>query len=293
MAGANTRNVKRRIKSADNIAQITRAMEMVAASKMKKAQERALQAKPYASKVNELTTNLVSGLEGRLHPLLIRYADEKIKKAVIILMTTNKGLCGSLNTNLLRHLEKWLESLKDKKLEFITLGKKGQSLAAHQGKLIADFSTTAPLQDSVGPIITLIKKKFLQKEIQAVFIIYNDFISALKFSPQIQKLLPVSADLTPTPAAAVPNKPQPVLVEPSVKAILSDLIPFYLESQLRRAIFEAEASEHSARMLAMKNATDNASDLVDGLTLEYNKLRQEMITREISDIVTAKVSLEP
>ena len=292
---ASAKFIVRRIKSAKNISQITRAMQMVAASKMRQAQEKAISGKPYSEKIYEVTRSLALKVDPKTHPLLKR--PEGKLYPLIVLITTNKGLCGGLNTNLLRSLNKFLNErfAENIQIDFVTLGKKGQSFVLRfGGGYLADFSKMTPFTDAVGPIVKLITDQFLRGKYNQVWLVYNNFINALKQNPKIKQILPIASKELIKEELEKEEKIEvkEYLFEPSADEILNTLIPFYLEIQVREAILEAEASEHSARMIAMKNATDNALDLMDGLTLEYNKLRQQLITAEISDITTAKISME-
>lgn len=260
---------------------------MVAASKMKKAQSLALSGRPYAQKIAEMVKEFVKRIEVTKHPLLKSNANGK---SLIVLISTNKGLCGGLNTNLFRTLHHFLRG-KQLDTTFITLGKKGESFIVREKKsLLADFSHLAPFSQSVPALTTLITDGYFKSEFKEVYLLYNNFISALKQEPTLKKILPLT-ELTPARTTVVPLALE-FLVEPSIDAILDTLLFHYLENQVRDAVLEAEASEHSARMIAMKNATDNANEFMGILTLEYNKARQEKITYEIADMVTARLAVE-
>lgn len=284
---ASIKLIRQRIKSAKNIAQITKAMEMVAASKMKKAQERALQGKPYAQKIYEATLELAGRVDTKLNPLLQQGNPDG--KTLVVLISTNKGLCGGLNTTLFRKV--YTEHGKDTKIEYITVGKKGQSFVRGTGKALqADFSETTPFDYSIPSLTKIIVEGFINGTYKEVFVAYNAFVNALKQEPQIKKILPLSINI-PKDMDVETDKFSEFLIEPDPADVLNSLLPHYLENQLRSSVWEAEASEHSARMIAMKNATDAALDLMDNLTLMYNKARQEKITFEIADIVTARMSV--
>lgn len=291
---ASTKLITRRIKSAKNIGQITRAMQMVAASKMRQAQQKALSGKPYSEKIYEITRSLAKKIDPNIHALLKK--PEGKSQPLIILITTNKGLCGGLNTALVRSLNKFIKEnfTEDTQIDFVTLGRKGQSyVLSFGGGYLADFSQTVPFTDAVGSITQVLTQQFLLQKTNQVWLVYNDFINALKQEPKIKQILPIVGEqLTREETGEKIIEEKEYLIEPSKEEILNSLLPFYLEIQVREAILEAEASEHSARMIAMKNATDNALDLMDGLTMEYNKIRQQSITSEISDITTAKISME-
>lgn len=282
---ANIRLIKRRIKSVKNIAQITKAMQMVAASKMRKAQEQANSGRRYAEKIAQMMNNLASAVDISQHPLLV--APLPTGKKLIVVISTNKGLCGGLNTNLFRFFFK--EYAKPSMHEFVTLGQKGTLLLERMRMaVIADFSTTVPFVNNVPALTELIIQKYTSAGYEGVDIVYNDFISALHQQPKRRMLLPLSVSSIALQEKSLGQ----YLIEPSPREVLNYLIPHYIENQIRDSILQAEASEHSARMIAMKNATDNALTLVDELTLVYNKARQEKITYEISDIVTARLAVE-
>lgn len=288
----NLKLIKRRIRSAKNIGQITKAMQMVAASKMRKAQKKALDSAPYNQKIYDMTNSLMERVSLNSHPLLS--VPENDFRPLIILISTNRGLCASLNLNLFRKLTIFLteNNIRKDNFDFISLGKKGLNFIARiSNGLLADFSDVNPWTEATGLIVKAVEDQFIAKKNSSVYLIYNSFINSLKQEPVSKKILPFISKDMQIPKMGESSKPIH-LIEPSPKEVLDFLIPFYLESQVREAIFQAEASEHSARMLAMKNATDNALELVGGLTLEYNKARQQAITTEISDIVTAKISME-
>lgn len=288
---ASERVIKRRIGSANNIAKITRAMQMVAASKMKRAQQKAISGRPYAEKIAEMVSRFVGKIERARHPLLS--INEQGKK-LIVLISTNKGLCGGLNTNLFRSFLGWYPMEDLSKYVYITIGKKGESLLlSSKVDLIADFSSAASFSDSIPAVTTLITDGYIKGEYKEVDLIYNNFISALNQEPTKKRILPISEFLVESKSRQQEREEESYdyLVEPSIDSILDTLLFHYLENQVRDCIYEAEASEHSARMIAMKNASDNANEFIDILTLEFNKARQEKITSEISDIVTARLGV--
>lgn len=285
---AQERLIRRRIKSAKNIAQITRAMQMVAASKMKKAQTRALSGRPYAEKIAEMAKRFALSVDIATHPLL-----KKNTKGtrLIILLSTNKGLCGGLNTTLFRSLFGWFTQEELDESSFVSFGKKGETfLVRGRKKLIADFSATTDVSQRIAALTTLCTRGYIKEEYKEVYLVYNNFLSALKQEPTKKRILPIT-DIESDQNEGQEEKLS-FLVEPSIESILNRLLFHYIENQIRDAVLEAEASEHSARMFAMKNATDNAKELIDILTLEYNKARQEKITSEIADIVTARLAVE-
>lgn len=271
---------------------MTKAMEMVAASKMKKAQQNALQGKPYAEKIYEAVNELAKRTARENHPLL--FEGRKEGKVLGIIISTNKGLCGSLNTNLFRYIRNWLEEEKD--VDFITMGSKGERFVLRAGNnLVADFSEKTLYVEFVPPVIKMAVDGFVNGEFRQVTIFYNVFINALDQKPAKKTILPIIGfqdEDSKLESKKESSSFAEFKIEPDVDQVLSALLPHYLENQLRSAVYESEASEHSARMIAMKNATDAASDLIDDLTLLYNKARQEQITYEIADMVTAREAVE-
>jgi len=285
---ARIRQIKRRIRAAKNISQITRAMEMVAASKIKKSQEAALAGKPYAQKIQELISFLLAKIrvKEKKYPLLMK--NEKGEKILVVLISTNKGLCGGLNSALFRVLNLWFP--QEEPIDFISFGIKGRNFILRSKRnLVADFSQGKFLEN-IGALTDLIVEGYTQqKKYRQVFLVYNNFINALKQVPTKDLLLPMGE--IPQPEKEE-EKVGDFLIEPSLEEVLSSLLPHYLEVSIRKAFIEAEASEHAARMMAMKAATDNAKSLIEDLTLQYNKERQQIITYEIADIITAKEAIE-
>ncbi len=282
---ANIRLIKQRIKSAQNIAQITKAMELVAASKMKKAQAAALSGKAYAQKIYDMVIRLAASADAVHHPLLSKVVNP-VGKRLVVFLSTNKGLCGGLNANLFRFL---VTEYKDSTSEYISLGKKGTAFLVRAGMTLkADFSETAGVQGRISAITDFIVTSFVGGEYDSVDLVYNDFASVVKQIPKKKTILPLTIESGITKST---GKPQEFLIEPSVHEVFDALLPHYLENQIRDAVLQAEASEHSARMIAMRNATDNALSLTEELTLMYNKARQEGITYEITDMVTARLAV--
>jgi len=282
---ASIRLLRGRIRSVKNIAQITKAMEMVAASKMKKAQMQALAGKQYAQKIFDMVMELGSITDAKHHPLL-KKPNVSGGKRLVFVMSSNKGLCGCLNTNLFRFF--LLTYSQIPKNDYVTVGKKGAGLIVRTGgSLIADFSKGSAIE-SVPALAELAVNRYLSQSYEGVDIVFNEFFSALKQSPKKKTILPLTLELSGSEQKA---KDTEFLIEPSVKEVFDELLPHYIENQIRDAILQSEASEHSARMVAMRNATDNALSRIDDLTLLYNKARQEKITYEISDMITARMTV--
>jgi F-type H+-transporting ATPase subunit gamma len=285
---ANTRDIRRRIKSIKNTSQITKAMQMVAASKMRKAQAAAVAGRPYADLMNRVLVSLSKRTNPELSPLL---EVREVKKELVLVVSTDKGLCGALNTNLLR------ETANFDKLptSYAATGRKAvQYLARTRRDLLADFQ----LKDSPGlldtkPISKFLIDKFLAREADRVSVIYTRFINTLTLKPTIQTILPISPADLPKPAGNEPATDDSLefLYEPSAAEVLAGILPHYVHFQVYQMVLDARASEHSARMVAMKNATDNAKQLIKDLTLEYNKIRQASITTELLEIATAQMAL--
>ena len=298
----NPRLIKKRLNSIKNIGKITKALEMVSASKVQRLTQKALNAKPYARLIYDLVGNLAGDSELSEIPLMRQPNTEN--NALYILISTNRGLAGSLNTNLFRKLKTYIES-KNSKKNFITIGKKGRSFALLNGNLVADFSDYKEKTDVVSSVSKILIEGFIDGIYDAVYIAYSDFITALSQEPSVKKILPIiKEELTEEKTGTLEisgerdaqkgerkNKGKSFHYEPDPVAVLENLLPYYLEIQLVESLYEAEASEHASRMIAMKNASDNSEELSSGLSLEYNKGRQSMITTEISDITTAQASL--
>lgn len=290
---ATIRSIKKRIKSAKNISQITKAMQMVSASKMRKAQDAAVSAKPYQEKIFEAVETLSAGVNRDMHDLLAE-GNEK-GKTLVVLISTNKGLCGGLNTTLFRQVTKWFDRTND--IDYVSLGKKSQHYCVRSKQnLIAHFANDDFLEVA-QPVTELFTQNFINGTYKEVYIVYNQFINSLSQKPARTRVLPIEIahekkEIDTTGEGTLDDGLLEFLIEPSPARVLDALLPHYVEVQVRAAILEAAASEHSARMIAMKNATDNAKSLIGDLTLAYNRLRQERITYEISDMVTARLSVE-
>jgi F-type H+-transporting ATPase subunit gamma len=284
---ANTRDIRRRIKSVKNTAQITKAMQMVAASKMRKAQQLAVDGRPYAQLLNRISSALSEVTFDEKHPLLER---RPVKKEMVIIISTDKGLCGALNTNLLREAAKF----SPETTVFVTAGKKGAQWAMRSNRnVIADFQLKdTPSFLETKAISKLAIEKFLDGTVDKVTLLMTRFVNTLTQVPFAFELLPVAP--LPSNQETVDKMregPMDVTFEPNAPAVLDALLPYYAHFAVYRAVVEARAAEHSARMVAMKSATDNAKQLIKDLTLEYNKVRQAAITTELLEITTAQMAL--
>ncbi|MBE2268932.1 MAG: ATP synthase F1 subunit gamma [Anaerolinea sp.] len=297
---ATAREVKKRIRSVKNIGQITRALEAVSASRVRKAQARVLASRAFAEKAWEILLNVQNSMAGTsLHPLLTARAE--VKNAMVILVTSDRGLAGAFNTNILRVARRFEERM-GKPVRIVTVGRKGRdSMVRLRADVIAEFPNPAEATlASISPIVRLATDEFLNGTVDEVFIAYTDFVNLLTQRPRVTRLLPLSPYETEDQVVAefVKNAPQVTTggadyeYEPSANAILDEIVPRFTLLQLYQAILESQASEHSARMVAMRNASDNASGLVEDLTLVYNKARQSGITSEILDIVGGAEALQ-
>lgn len=279
---ATTRAIQRRIRSVRNISQVTRAMQMVAASKMRRAQQATLASRAYADKARQILTYLAAqpGRSKLLHPLL----DDRtpIKNRLLIVITSDRGLCGAYNMNVLRLAFEYLQRVPEP-TKIITIGKRGRDAMARTRKnLIAEFIglSEKPTALQITPIAKIAIEEFVTGQVDCVDIAYTRFINVLTQRPYLQPLLPF-----PPPEEPIGGAHAVYLYEPDAETILNALLPRLTELQIYQALLESVASEHSARMVAMQNATNNALELIDHLTLEMNKARQAAITKEMLDIV--------
>src|SRR5687768_15384540 len=288
-----TRDIRRRIKSVKNTAQITKAMQMVAASKMRKAQQSALAGRPYATLMNAVLAQVTANAGDFTHPLLEK---RDVRTRAVIVVSSDKGLAGALNSNLLREVAKFD---KNDSL-FIAAGRKGsQFIARTQRKLAAEFTyKDSPLFSEARAISKFAQDLFLKGEVDQVDLVFTNFISTLTQKPELGTLLPVIEMKGVTEGLDGEESGEPLstgateyLFEPGPADVLGSLLPHYLNFQVFQILLEAKASEQSARMVAMKNATDNAKQLIKDLTLEYNKLRQANITKELLEITSATMSM--
>jgi len=275
------RDIRRRIRSIRNTAQITKAMEMVAASRMRRAQQRVLAARPYADAMRSLIAELaVAPGHGEVpHPLL---AQRELDSVGIVLLTSDRGLCGALNTNTIRRSGELILE-QSHQVELITIGRKGQDFMARRGhRLLATFTRLGDRPDymDIVPIARVVMDSYMAGAMDICYVVYPRFVSTLVQRPEVVKILPITA-------AERTEKPIDYIYEPDPLSILEALLPRYVEVQIYQAVLETIASEQSARMVAMRNANENAMDLIDSLTLSYNKARQASITREVTEISAA------
>ena len=297
---ANTRDIRRRIKSVKNTAQITKAMQMVAASKMRKAQQAAIASRPYAEELSRLLRPFIDmlGDEDRApHPLM---DSREVKRELVLVLSTDKGLCGALNTNLFRERSQFDPA----KTDFVCVGRKGaQFLVRSKCSVIAEFD----LKDNFSfhhaqTVAKFCMEEYMKGKVDRITVAYSDFVNTLTQIPSTRIVAPVhSFDIGATAldgkndetsaAKIAPPDVTEYLLEPNKDTLLDELLPHFVFFKIYHLVLESRASEHSARMVAMKNATDNAKQIIKDLTLEYNKIRQASITTEILEIATAQMVL--
>lgn len=299
-----TRDIRRKIKSIKSTRQITKAMELVAASKMRRAVQNTLMLRPYAHLARLLLFHLSQKTDPKLHPLLA--SREEIKNVLVLLLSTDRGLCGGLNAQLFRSLAEFLKKDREKypraHYSFITVGRKGADFLRRIGEnIVASYPAFLHvfLKD-IYPISRMVLQDFMDYKIDRVIIVYTDFISPISQKPSVRRLLPLSRQALEemiiglerqTKETLESEKPLEYLFEPSPERVLSLLLPRLTEMQIYQAALEAVASEHSARMFAMRNATENATELINDFTLTYNSLRQASITAELAEISAGRAAL--
>jgi len=280
---ATLRAIRRRIKSVKNISQVTRAMEMLAASKMRRAQLATLASRAYAEKAREVLTYVADqpGSSRILHPLLEERRERK--NIALIIMAGDRGLCGSFNANIFRMSMNFMRehALPTK---VVTVGRRARDFVLRRGmNLIGEFTgmSERPSFIDIGPIARIVIEEFTSGRVDEVYIAYTDFVNVIRQHPTVRRILPIRAEK----ATEAGTKTHAVyLYEPSPEELLASVLPRFTEVQIYQALLESVASEHSARMVAMRNASDNAEDLITNLTLAANKARQTSITKEMLDI---------
>lgn len=281
------KDIRKRISSVRNTQQITKAMKMVAAAKLRRAQEAAVESRPYAEKMRELLTNLSARVSRESHPLLIQREEER--KIDILLVTTDRGLCGGYNANLIRLAERFLVEQADKETAFRFIGRKGaEYFRRRRANVMQDGITTwtAPPDEIAAVAAERLIARFLSGESDGAYLVYSRFRSALSQVPTTARILPV-----PKPETEDTQGLTEYIFEPSIRDLLSSLLPKSVEVQVYQALLEAIAGEHGARMTAMESATNNAEDMIDHLTLQMNRARQAAITTELLEVVSTAEAL--
>ena len=287
---ATLKAIRKRISSIRNTQQITKAMKMVSAAKLRRAQEAAVAARPYAEKMTELLKNVAARVAIEAHPLLQTREEKKLD---LVLFTSDRGLCGGYNANLIRAAEAFLRRhAPDKEVELTLVGRKGADHFRRRRAPIADryLNVLATAPDELAALIgQKLISRFINGETDAVYILYSHFRSALSQVPTLEKLLPVALSETDDAAAQQLTE---YLYEPGIEQLLASLLPRITEVAVQRALLEATASEHGARMTAMDSATSNAAKMIGSLTLQMNRARQASITRELMEIVGTAEALK-
>ena len=284
---ASVRQIRRRIRSVENTAKITKAMSMIAASKMRRAQESALRGRPYSERIQSLLSDLAAQPqnEDTLHPLLQRREPKNIQ---VVIITPDRGLTGGLNSNINRTAARFILE-QSAHVNIIAVGKKGRDFMARSGQdmkaVFTDLSDRLALTD-ITPVARIVIDDYTEKNVDAVYIAYARFINTTSQQPVVEQLLPV------VPATLQASEAVGYIYEPEDQTVLSALLPRFVEMQLYHAVLENIASEQSARMVAMRNATDSADEMAQDLTLVMNKVRQEVITRELLDIIGGAAAVE-
>ncbi|HMQ71560.1 MAG TPA: F0F1 ATP synthase subunit gamma [Rubrivivax sp.] len=282
------KEIRGKIKSFENTKKITKAMEMVAASKMRKAQERMRAARPYADKIRNITANLSQANPEYRSPFMRVVKDAK--KVGFIVVTTDKGLCGGLNTNILRALTTKMREVQDGggSVKAVAIGNKGNGFLNRVGVPVLSQATqlgdTPQLDKLIGPVKVMLDA-FVAGELDAVYLCYTNFVNTMRQEPMVEQLLPLSAERLEQSASEKSQYGWDYLYEPDAPTVIDELMTRYIEALVYQAVAENMASEQSARMVAMKAATDNAGNLIDEMKLIYNKTRQAAITKELSEIV--------
>ena len=285
------KEIRGKIKSVENTKKITKAMEMVAASKMRKAQERMRSARPYSDKIRNIASNLAEANPEYTHPFLVK--QDASKTVGIIVVTTDKGLCGGMNTNALRVLTNKLRELEGKgnKVEAVAIGNKGFGFLNRVGARVVSHATqigdTPHLEKLIGPVKVLLDA-YQEGRLDAVYIVYTKFVNTMKQEPMLEQLLPLSSERM---TADKHGMDWDYIYEPDAQTVIDELLVRYVEALIYQAVAENLASEQSARMVAMKAASDNAGNVIGELRLVYNKTRQAAITKELSEIVAGAAAV--
>jgi F-type H+-transporting ATPase subunit gamma len=278
---------RRRIRSVKNTQQITRAMKFVAAARLRRAQEAAIAARPYAKELARMLRSIMSRIDEPQHPLLAKRAEEKI---LAIVLTGERGLAGAFNSNILRKANEFFRANKGKKISALPVGKKGRDSLKKAGfNIVAEYVNVLARVDfaTAREISALVTDLYVKEEIDSVYIVFSEFKTVMTPHLVVEKLLPVEAIRAEEETASEQTSAQiDYIYEQPAEQLLGELLPRYIETQVLRAMLESSAAEHAARMTAMESATKNAGDVIEALTLHMNKVRQAAITKEIIEIVS-------
>jgi F-type H+-transporting ATPase subunit gamma len=278
---ANTRELRRRIKSVGNTKQLTRAMKMVSAAKLRRAQERILSARPYARRMKQVLASVAARAGQEAHPLLAVPEGDKVE---LVVVTADKGLCGGFNTNIIKRATRFLEEHHDDSLTVHCVGKKGRDYFKNRVYQVRQEYVDVFRQvnyDLAAGIAREVMERFIKHDLNEIYVVYNEFKSAIQQTVVVERLLPLQrAEIEDA------RSQQDYLYEPEADRLLADLLPRHVEIQMFRILLESSAAEHGARMAAMDSATNNAEDMINSLTLHLNRVRQASITKEIIEVIS-------
>lgn len=282
---ATLKDIKLRMTSIENTQQITKAMKMVAASKMRKAEESIVQSRPYSEKLRSMISNLSAGIDESAHPLL---EQRKGGKAIVLLISTDRGLCGGLNVNLCKKLQALVpdETNEFEFVELITFGKKGTDFFSKKdAEIIESHRDLKPdiMSSTLNSTVRKLINMYMNNEFNYLFVAFNHFKNVVSQVPTVKQVLPIKP---PTQADDIPEDTMEFIFEPSAEDILKEILPQYVENQAYTALLDNTASEHAARMTAMDAATNNANDMLASLSIKYNRARQAAITSELIEIIS-------
>src|SRR6266568_9501212 len=285
---ANLKSIKKRIVSVKNTRQITKAMKMVSAAKLRRAQENVVAARPYARKLSEVLERLAGNVEAECSPLL----QQRVKdKGLLIVVTSDRGLCGGFNANISKTAERFMKEKRGEfgELSLMTIGRKGYDFLKNRHKVVKNYANIqANLNYQTAALIAHeVIDGFIAEEYAAVFLLYNSFRSVMSQDITLEKVLPIAP-----PVAAEETNPPQYIYEPSTAELLAELLPKHIEVQFFKALLESLASEHGARMTAMDSASKNANEMISKLTLQYNRARQAAITKELMEIISGAESIK-
>jgi len=282
---AKTQDLKRRIRSVRNTMQLTKAMKMVAAAKLRRAQDRILNARPYARRILRVLQSLAARTEPEAHPLLQLRGDQRIE---LVVVTADRGLCGGFNAGIIRTAVSFAEQQAGRDVRFNAVGKKGADFLRGHYEVIERWNDVFRRVEfaKAREIAAALMGRYVEGEVDRIFLVYNEFKSAIQAKPTVQRLLPVEPE-----EFDKGQTPRDYLYEPSADALFGALLPHYVENQVFHAMLESAAAEHAARMTAMDSASNNAAELIDSLTLTMNRVRQAAITTEIIEVVSGAEAL--
>jgi len=287
---ATLREVKKRIRTVISTKRITKAMEMVAAARLRRAQQRVEQARPYADKMDQMLSNLAAGSAGEIvHPY---FEERPIKKRTLVVITSDRGLCGSFNANVIRLANQWLKDHTDSENEIVTIGKKGNDFFKRRDWPILEYIGDWGGQldyDKARHIVQMLTDRFVNGESDEISLVYTRFVSTVKYNLVAENYLPIPRPEISDDESEVHRE---YIFEPNPEKIYAALMPGYATTKLVTALTESFASEHGSRMIAMGNATTNAGEMIDTLTLDYNKARQAQITKELLEVVSGAEALK-